>query len=148
MTELTTSEKHRASIFRRLALWLALRFSQHEAWALKFARDFPLFSIGAVFTVVLVWFALPFILLMILAILIFLAAPQFWEAFVDTYRNFVLFAVLYVCVVAVFLMFQWQWRWFFICLGLMWGSDRLLQEKEDEVSDRIARFKQRLIAPR
>lgn len=148
MTELKSSEKHRASIFRRPVLWLALRFSQHEAWALNFTRRFPLFSPLAFFSVAIVWIFLPVILLTILAIVIFLAAPQFWVTFVETYSTFVLFVVMYVCVVLVFLMFQWQWGWFFISVDLMFGSTRLLEEREDEVLKRIARLKKRMIAAR
>ena len=136
MTELNTSEKHGASIFQRLALWLALRFSRHEARALKAARRAPFFAIFAPWKLLLVWLFLPGILIGLLGALLILEGGKIGAG-----------VALFIGMGLVILIAPWFFRWYFICVGLRFGRTGMAQSKENEISERITRL-ERLKAAR
>jgi|GEM_PF-3571979 len=142
MTQSNTSEDRSLFHYLRLPIWLKLLFLRHEAWALKFARKEPHFATFAVFTLGIVWFILPVILTFVLSILIFLNAPEFWVALVNTHKIWAVYFISLIGIVVISIVFPWQARWFFICIGLSFGGGRssMAQSKEDEISDRIARL--------
>jgi cell division protein FtsW (lipid II flippase) len=128
MTETNKVSTRHHSMFKRAFLSLRLRFTLHEAWALRNAEKLPLFSIF-VFGTLWVWFFIPALFFGVpLTLLLVSLGPL---------GNAIYFSLGFGGM--VFLV-PWFFRWYFICLGLMFGSGTLARAKEKEISSRLQRF--------
>lgn len=114
--------------------WILLKFTRHEAWAIKSARRVPLLALF-VFGTLWLWVFLPMIPIGIL----------FVYLLEENGTLGALGAILYmflstVAIVGLVVIFLWLARWYFICVGLMFGRTKMAQAKEQEVSARLERL--------
>ncbi|WP_108860978.1 hypothetical protein [Ruegeria sp. Alg231-54] len=125
MTEIDETALHCSTIVGRMAHSLKLRFTRHEAWALKVAKKVPVmgfFTFGTLW----VWFFLPMIPIGIFCVWLLENAGV-----IGAITSTVL-GVGGLAIVA-----PWFFRWYFICVGLIFGRKRMALSKEDQVSSRL-----------
>lgn len=108
--------------------WIHLKFTRHEAWAIKSARRVPLLAIFAVVTLWL-WVLLPMIPISILSVYLLQEMRALWAIL-----------SMFLGPVGLVVMFLWLARWYIICLGLMFGRNKMAQAKEKEVAARLERL--------
>ena len=85
--------------------WIHLKFTRHEAWAIKSARRVPLLAIFAVVTLWL-WVLLPMIPISILSVYLLQEMRALWDIL-----------SMFLGPVGLVVMFLWLARWYIICLG-------------------------------
>lgn len=107
---------------------LALRFTQHEAWALKTARKVPLLSLF-VFAPLLLWPLLPAMLIGLPLVVLLENTGPFGASV-----NFAL------GLAALAIMAPWVFRWYFVCAGVMFGRTRMAHTKHAEICARLKRL--------
>lgn len=107
---------------------IKIRFTLHEAWALKTARDHPLFAPFAMGSLG-VWVFIPMIPIGILTIYLLQTAGTFGAV-----------ANLVLGIGGLAIIAPWFFRWGLICAGLMLGRPKMAQKKEVEISARLERL--------
>ncbi len=108
--------------------WIHLKFTRHEAWAIKSARRVPLLALFA-FGTLWLWVLLPMIPISILSVYLLQEMRALWAIL-----------SMFLGSVGVVVMFLWLARWNFICVGLMFGRTKMAQAKEKEVAARLERL--------
>ncbi|MEM9910412.1 MAG: hypothetical protein AAF922_06470 [Pseudomonadota bacterium] len=126
--ELNAVDNRRGSRFEGLSLWIRLKFTRHEIWALKAAQREPFFALF-VFATLWLWFFLPMLPIGILSVVLLENTGIFGAVF-----------IMVLGVAGLVILVPWFFRWYFICAGLMFGRSKMAQSKENEVLDRLERL--------
>ncbi|EEA93643.1 hypothetical protein [Pseudovibrio sp. JE062] len=115
-------------MLKSYVLWVALKFTQHELWAINFALLRPQLSLFGAASL-WVWIFPP---LLSLGLLLGYMMENFPAA--GSVVNLV------IGLPGLLILAYWVFRWYFICLTLMFGRRTMAEKKRAEVNARIQKL--------
>jgi hypothetical protein len=119
--------KHLGKIAKSAGRKLAIAFIRHELAILRFSIEHPWLGIYAEFSLVIIWFFIPAMLIIIPSFIVF----GFEQATMT---------LSIPAAVAVAVVFVWMFDWYIATFGLIFGRRRMAEAKLEKLTKRLSRL--------